>query len=35
MLQLAAQTGGTCYAASESDPGQLLKQVLGQLLGEG
>ena len=32
MLQLANRTGGSCYAASESDPGQLLKQVLGQSL---
>jgi hypothetical protein len=35
MLEMANRTSGTCYAASESDPGQLLKQVLGQLLGGG
>ena len=32
MLQLANRTGGSCYAASESDPGQLLTQVLDQLV---
>ncbi len=35
MLQQADTTGGTCYAANQSDPVQLLKQLLNQLVGWG